>query len=128
MRLKKRLVAGNMHEVDPKNYLGYTAYIIDKGRDYGLCMRLPNGKMADLNDTMFVNLHEMAHLCTDYMDNHDDTFNDYFVMLLRAAIDLGLYKYVDYSKTPRPWCSIELSSTPITGAGLSPLTVENGGV
>jgi len=54
---------------------------------------------------MYVCVHEMAHMFNDNKsfedeDSHDEKFWRLNKLLLRLAVEIDVYKYEDYSKTP----------------------------
>ena len=64
---------------------------------------------------MYVVLHESSHMGNYSPDGtpiigHGDEFKRIFVILVKEAIELGLYKYEDYAKNPKSYCGITLVS------------------
>jgi hypothetical protein len=94
----------------------YTTYTIDK-TDMRVCLRTRDSKedLYDLNLLMYVVLHESAHMGNYSPDGipiigHGIEFKNIFIILVKEAIQLGLYKYEDYSKNPKSYCGLVLSS------------------
>ena len=60
----------------------------------------------------FVSIHELAHLMTKSI-GHEPEFWANFKLLLKISIDNGLYKNIDFNSTPKPYCGIEITDTPL---------------
>jgi hypothetical protein len=94
----------------------YTTYTIDK-QEIKVCLRTRDSydKPYDINLLMYVILHELAHLC-NYDHNskpiigHGIEFLKIFKFLIDEAIEIRVYKYVDYQKKPVNYCNLELNS------------------
>lgn len=102
----------NISESSPDS--GYTSYSVDKGKRLVLCLRQKNGMntFVDYNTLLFVTMHEAAHTgVTDI--GHTPHFWDFFRMILREAIELGVYNKTDYSKKPADFCGIKITSSPL---------------
>lgn len=94
----------------------YTTYTINK-KDMHICLRTRdnNENLYDINTLMYVILHELAHLCNyDKNDNpingHGLEFKNIFQMLVKEAINIGIYEYVNYEKMPQEYCGIIIST------------------
>ena len=99
-------------EVDPR----YTTYTVDK-EDMHICLRTRdnNENIYDINTLMYVVLHELSHLCNYAPDGtailgHGESFVMIFRFLVREAVNIGIYNYVDYTRTPQSYCGILISS------------------
>jgi hypothetical protein len=69
------------------------------------------GDIDDLNAATFVMIHEIAHLgAIEY--EHGQEFVSVFQKLLRASINIGIWKYVDYAKEPQTYCQYNINATP----------------
>lgn len=92
----------------------HTAYSENKGEKIAFCLEKNKGKpqLIDSNTLYFVSLHEMAHIATESV-GHTEEFWSNFKMLLKEAVDAGLYDPVDYSKNPEPYCGMTLSDSPL---------------
>ena len=44
---------------------------------------------------------------------HEPDFWSNMRLLLKIAIDNGLYKNVDFNKQPEPYCGVTISDTPL---------------
>jgi len=101
-----------VYENDPNNISGSTSYTIQKGREMYVCLRQKNGTFVDMNTMMFVVIHEIAHIGAYWTFGHPRDFWSTFGLLLRDAIDSGVYKYDDYRQSPKKYCSITITSSP----------------
>ena len=91
----------------------YTSYSVNKGEKLVFCLRSRKEEenMVKKNVMMFVALHELAHLMTKSV-GHKPEFWSNFKILLKIAIDLGIYKYVDFNSKPVEYCGTEITDTP----------------
>jgi hypothetical protein len=44
---------------------------------------------------------------------HDSSFWNTFKLLLKIAIDNGLYKNIDFNNNPQPYCGINITDSPL---------------
>jgi len=110
-RLKRNYNPDKMFEVDPTNLMKFTAYVYDKGKQYGLCVRqTEDNSPVDINTVMYVDLHELAHLESEE-DGHGSEFKLNFRRLLQAAIVLGLYKPVNYDILNERYCGLDIDQS-----------------
>lgn len=111
-RLVKKFDVNNITESSSKSK--YTSYSVNKGEKIVLCIRSrdENAKLIDINTLMFVALHELAHIMTVSI-GHNDEFWTNFKFLLTKAIEVDVYKAVDYSKNPKKYCGITITDSPI---------------
>ena len=65
-------------------------------------------ELYDINTMMYVAVHELAHVVSESI-GHTVEFKLNFADLLKKAIEIGVYEYVDYSKKPIDYCGIPLS-------------------
>ena len=112
-RLLRKFNPDNIMEV--KGGSKYTSYSINKGEKIVFCLRSRDGenKLIDLNTIMFVALHELAHIMTKSI-GHTPEFWKNFKYLLKVAVQLELYKEVDYSLNPQKYCGMTVTDTPLT--------------
>lgn len=82
------------------------AYVVNKGEELRVCM-----DNTDINDTMFVLLHELAHIMSETY-GHNDEFKENMSFLVKEAVKLGIYQPTDYTKKPVNYCGTEITSTP----------------
>lgn len=91
----------------------YVAYSVNKGEELSLCVREKDTeKFMDDNIILFVAIHELSHIMTPET-GHTPLFWDNMKYLLEKASALGIYNPVDYSKTPKMYCGMEINSTPM---------------
>jgi hypothetical protein len=113
-RLLQRYKPDNIIEVDPNNLLGFTSYIQNHGQKYGLCIRQKKEghPFVPFNEIMFVNLHELAHLCSECTD-HSGEFVFFFKKLVENATQIRIYEPIDYSKQKKDYCGLKITENPI---------------
>ncbi len=94
------------------NNSNYTSYSVNKGEQIVMCLRSRDGrdKLAKKNPLIYVAVHELAHLMTEGVGHTDDFWTN-FRKLLKEAVDIRIYKYVDYSKKPERYCGIKITSS-----------------
>lgn len=111
-RLIKKYDPNNITESSSKSK--YTSYSVNKGEKIVLCIRSrdDSAKLTDLNTITFVALHELSHVMTVSI-GHTEEFWSNFRFLLNKAIDIDIYKKVDYSKHPKKYCGITITDSPI---------------
>lgn len=92
----------------------YTSYSVNKGEKVIMCMRSKDSdeKLVKENIMTFVAIHELGHLMTKSIGHEPDFWNN-MRLLLKIAIDNGLYKNVDFNSTPKEYCGIKISDTPL---------------
>lgn len=95
----------------------FTTFTIDK-QDMHICLRTRDGedKLYNIDVLMYVILHELAHLCNYDMYGvpiigHGKEFKYIFRLLVTEAIDIGIYKYINFTQTPTEYCGIVINST-----------------
>lgn len=91
---------------------GYTSYTINKGKMI-LCIRQKDKTktlIKDMNLLRYVIIHEISHLATKSI-GHTPQFWKNFKFIIKEAVDIGLYKKIDYAKEPRPYCGIRVTSS-----------------
>jgi len=97
-RMIKKYNFDKLSELSPKSK--YTAYSLNKGEKIKLCLRdNDNNLINNLNLSMFVMCHELAHLKTKE-EQHPPIFWDNMIYILKKAADCGVYKPMDYKKNP----------------------------
>jgi len=92
------------------------AYVINKDQELRICLSDPKTDRAEeINTAMFVALHEMGHLMSSSY-GHNEEFWTNFKLILRKAIQLGIYNYKDYSKSgsSEQYCGLKIYDTPCT--------------
>jgi len=94
----------------------YTTFTVDK-KDMHICLRTRDEKerLYNMNTLMYVVIHELAHMCNYDKEGspilgHGLEFKYIFKLLVEKAIEIGIYKYVDYQKAPTEYCGIVINS------------------
>jgi predicted metal-dependent hydrolase len=98
-----------IYETDPTSDL--TSFSVNKGEELSVCLKSKKtGELHDINLLMYVVIHEMAHFaCPDV--GHGLLFKKIFKKFIEEAININLYKKVDYSEHPVEYCGMTLSSS-----------------
>jgi len=86
-----------------ENRVSNNTFTLDKKYIF-ICLKNKN-----LNTLMYVAIHELAHIVSKEY-GHTTEFIMHFQDLLKKAIELGVYTYVDYSQTPEPYCNMTLNT------------------
>jgi hypothetical protein len=90
---------------------GYTSYTINKGERIIVCIREKDTlKFSDENAVMYVVIHELTHMAITEI-GHTPLFWEKFKWFLEEAVQIGIYKKVDYSKKPVNYCGIQLTTS-----------------
>ena len=92
-------------------YKSYKAYSVNKGQEIVICIRKDGKLIKDKNTMLFVLIHELAHIMT-VENGHPPIFWENMGKLLKEAEIAGIYKVIDYSKTPVDFCGILIDKTP----------------
>tara|TARA_B100001250_G_scaffold136166_1_gene116571 strand:- start:915 stop:1520 length:606 start_codon:yes stop_codon:yes gene_type:complete len=110
--LKQRFKGHEIRESLPK--ANQTSYSLNKGEKIVLCIRARNRTqtLTDINTITFVALHEMAHIMTVSI-GHKKEFWENFRFILAHAIKWKIYTPVNYSASPKPYCGIKITDTPL---------------
>jgi hypothetical protein len=88
------------------------AYTVNKGTELRICVRKSKNELEDLNTTMFVILHELAHIASKSY-GHNSEFKRNFSYIAKIASSIGIYKPQNFETFPVNFCnSIKISSTP----------------
>lgn len=92
---------------------GYTSYTINKGERIIVCMRQKDtNEFVDENVVLYPVLHELTH-CAISDIGHTTKFWETFRWFLEEAVEMGIYRKVDYAKNPTPYCGIKLTTSVI---------------
>lgn len=108
-RIRERW-SGTLSETPP--HADNVAYSLGKNSIY-ICVREKDGKLTDINTSMFVLLHELAHVATVSV-GHTKEFWKNMKYLLEVAEATGVYKYVDHDETTESLCGRVLGTNPIS--------------
>ena len=88
-----------------------TSFTINKGEELGFCLKSKfTGKFHDINLLMYVAIHEMAHVACPEV-GHNNLFKKIFMFFTIEAINMGLYKKIDYQSNNVEYCGMILSSS-----------------
>jgi predicted metal-dependent hydrolase len=111
-RLYENFNKKNISESSPDS--GYTSYTVDKGKRLLLCLRQKNSSnsFVDYQILIYTICHEIAHIGSEDI-GHTPAFWEFFKLILTEAVEIGLYKKVDYSKKPVDFCGIKITSSVI---------------
>jgi hypothetical protein len=112
-RLISRFQPDNISESTPNNK--YTSYSVNKGQKIVFCLRAKGTKeetLVEENVIMFVAIHELSHIMTESVGHTEEFWNN-FRILLRVAIELKLYRNLDYSNNPVDYCGTKITDTPL---------------
>jgi predicted metal-dependent hydrolase len=111
-RLKSNFNPENIYENTPN--AKYTSYSVNKGEKLYFCLRSKKNdeKLVDKNIMMFVAIHELSHLMTEAVGHPPDFWNN-FKFLLKVAIDLKVYNYIDFNAYPKDYCGTKITDTPL---------------
>jgi hypothetical protein len=100
-------------EGNPVNDSNSTAYSVAKGEKLVICLRSKDDKkLLDKNVIMFVILHELSHIMSETY-GHNAEFNENFKFLLKQAMKSGIYKYINFSVTPKKYCGMMITNSVI---------------
>lgn len=89
------------------------AYTVNKGDEMRLCVRGSGNKLENINTSMFVIIHELAHLMSNSY-GHGPEFKDNFNYIIHIASSIGTYKPQDFTGTPVNYCGnvVTIKTTP----------------
>lgn len=90
----------------------YTSYSVNKGEQIVFCLRSKKtmNKLHDMNLMMYVVLHEMSHVgCSSI--GHGDEFKYVFSFFTQQAINIGLYKQIDFFNEPKEYCGMNITDS-----------------
>lgn len=88
------------------------AYLVNKDEHLKVCLRDPDTDQAEeLNTAMFVVLHEVGHLISSEYGHGTEFWNN-FKLVLKKAIEIGIYDYENYNKKSQKYCGIDIYSHP----------------
>lgn len=97
-----------LHETTFKDHV---AYVVDKNKEFKLCITDTKGDIENTNTMRFVVLHELSHMMS-YSYGHNDEFQRNFIALLRIATHLGLYEPEYFSQKPVTYCGTNVTISP----------------
>jgi len=92
----------------------YTAYSENKGEKMAFCLNKKKGdndNLIDQNTLTFVAIHELSHIMSATVGHNDEFWNN-FKYLLDNAVEMGIYKPIDYRKDPEGYCGMDITDNP----------------
>lgn len=97
-----------------------TSYVVDKGKKVRFCLRPNNDRnsLHQFNLLMFVSLHEISHIMNISI-GHKSDFWQTFKFILKNAVELGIYKPVDYGRYPVLYCNLTVNYNPLYDSKLA---------
>lgn len=98
------------------------AHTIGKTR-MTICL-ITKGKFNDMNDCIFVILHELAHVMSDSY-GHGEEFKQNFNFIIKLAVKLGLWKDSEYEKNNVNYCGVKVTTSPCTDGSCKKDTLDN---
>jgi len=109
IRLHDRWVNSSLKETaeSSKNI----AYTINKGQEVHLCIRSSDVQFENYNTSIFVILHELAHIMSKSY-GHQEEFKSNFTILLTYANKLGIYKLQNFNERPETYCGTKIDNSP----------------
>ena len=115
IRTINRFTPDNIYENYPEDDSESTSYSMNKGEKIYFCLRdkVNKSKFVNLNVVMFVAFHEMAHVMS-LSTGHTEEFWDNFKFILKNAVKLGVYKYIDFASKPFNYCGVKITTSPWT--------------
>ncbi len=113
LKFIERYSHGSLRENWPSGTTN-TSYTQLKGQVIAICLRSKNGlpSFHEINDIIFVVLHELAHVAS-FNYGHGDEFWATFRIILEHAVDMGIYTPIDYKNSPREYCGINITYNPL---------------
>jgi hypothetical protein len=105
---KIRLNPSGFRETSPHELSA--AYTLNKGEQMRICVRDrdSNQLFEDPNTSMFILAHELGHLMSKSY-GHNEEFKQNFSFITKVAVELGLYKYQNFSKEPERYCGVDIN-------------------
>jgi len=92
----------------------YTSYSVNKGEKLVICIKEKdaNESLIDINTIMFVVIHEIAHIITTSIGHTKEFWNN-MKFILEHAVKLGIYIKESYKSSPKKYCGIMITDSPI---------------
>jgi predicted metal-dependent hydrolase len=91
----------------------YTSYSVNKGEQIIFCLRSrrTQDELHDINLMMYVVLHEISHVACPIYDNHGPLFREIFSFITKSAINIGLYKRINFAEDPTEYCGLTITDS-----------------
>jgi len=92
----------------------YTSYSVNKGEELVFCLRSRDpkkkDKLHDINLLMYVVLHEISHIaCPEF--GHTELFKKIFAFITTKAIELGIYKKINFRENNMEYCGMMITDS-----------------
>ena len=112
-RILSRFDSNNIIENDTSGK--FTSFTQNKGEKMVFCLRTRDhrARLHPLNLMMFVAIHELGHVCSESVGHDDPEFWENFAFLLREAVKIRVWVYVDFKKNPQTYCGMKITSSVI---------------
>lgn len=109
-QLKDRIMGVDISESSEDSY--YTSYSVNKGEQIVFCLRSKKErhKLHNINMVMYVALHELSHVACPEV-GHTELFKKIFHFITKVAMNLGIYKKVDFARQPTEYCGLTVSES-----------------
>lgn len=122
-KLNKTYKSNSLQENFPTTIGKDVSYNVNKGDIISICLRNYNNpdEFHDLNDLIFVTIHELAHSCNESY-GHDKKFWKIFRILLEVAVEYNLYKNINYRDNLTNYCSMKITYNPIFDKSLDDIS------
>jgi len=91
----------------------FTSYTQNKGEKIVFCLRTKDNKdnkVHSKNLLIFVAIHEMAHIITESIGHDDPQFWKNFEFLLREAMSINVWQFIDFRKKPQEYCGMKITN------------------
>ena len=108
-RLKYRWASCKLRETSSND--SSVAFTVNKGTEMRLCIRNSKNAFEDENTSIFVVLHELAHIMS-VSYGHNAEFKKNFKYIVQTATKLGLYKPQNFEENPQSYCNTVINTTP----------------
>ena len=120
-RVYKRFKNTIINETPPND--SGAAYTVNKG-PINICIQKKDGKFHDLNDAIFVILHELAHVMS-VSYGHGEEFQENFDYIVKYAVKLGVWKDENYENNATDYCGVEITSSPCDNDGCTKSSLDH---
>jgi len=113
-QLNKTYSSKSLQENFPTTPGHEVSYNANKGQIISICLRNYNDptKFHDLNDLIFVAIHELSHSCNESY-GHDTKFWKVFRILLEVASEYNIYTHINYQENKSNYCSMHITYNPV---------------
>ena len=90
----------------------YTSYSVNKGEQIVFCLRSKKekNKMHDINLLMYVVLHELSHVASPEY-GHTPLFKKIFAFMTNIAIEIGMYRKIEFNSDPKEYCGLVITDS-----------------